>query len=186
MQSPDPLTRNSFFPGRLGRRLRPLSLLPSVPGASRKTAPPARIGLAARRTGRCGELRALPGPPASPGQPWPPPPPGSWLQARPCQPDSTARELSCPEAPGTSGHTHPAPTHSQTRTPGRRGGAAATQESGSQRGGRLEEAGWTAASPDRDVATAATPDPPLRLVGWSQSVHFSPSGHLEKFGGNRE
>lgn len=39
MQSPDPLTRNSFFPGRLGRRLRPLSLLPSVPGASRKTLP---------------------------------------------------------------------------------------------------------------------------------------------------
>lgn len=182
MQSPDPLTRNSFFPGRLGRRLRPLSLLPSVPGASRKTAPPARIGLAARRTGRCGELRALPAPPASPGHP---PPPGSWLPARPCQPDSTARELSCPEAPGTSGHTHPAPTHSQTRTPGRRGGAA-TQESGSQRGGRLEEAGWTAASPDRDVATAATPDSPLRLVGWSQSVHFSPSGHLVKFGGNRE
>lgn len=69
MQSPDPLTRNSFFPGRLGRRLRPLSLLPSVPGASRKTAPPARIGLAARRTGRCGELRALPAPPASPGHP---------------------------------------------------------------------------------------------------------------------
>lgn len=179
MQSPDPLTRNSFFPGRLGRRLRPLSLLPSglqenrSPGSHRPRRPPH------------GTLWRAQSPSSSPGQPWPPPPPGSWLPARPCQPDSTARELSCPEAPGTSGHTHPAPTHSQTRTPGRRGGAA-TQESGSQRGGRLEEAGWTAASPDRDVATAATPDPPLRLVGWSQSVHFSPSGHLVKFGGNRE
>lgn len=81
---------------------------------------------------------------------------------------------------------HTPSTDTLTDTHSRPARGAATQESGSQRGGRLEEAGWTAASPDRDVATAATPAPPLRLVGWSQSVHFSPSGHLEKFGGNRE
>lgn len=125
-----------------------------------------------------GTLCQAQSPSSSPGHPQPP---GSGPLARSGQPEATAREPSCPEAPGTSGHTHPAPTHSQTRTPGRGEGGGTTQESGSQRGGRLEEVGWTAAA-RTGVSPRQPGDSPLRLVAGAPSVHFSPSRYSVKFG----